>query len=149
MNIGHNFSDSHARAQALIAKERVEGLAGSEQEWLADHLRECPPCSADATATQRALRSLRTVRVPVPRDMAARTQFRVRLRAQQLFAREPRWRLIYMMCGASWVAGAATHLISGAGWNGLGIARGCQILCGRWDSASGGHCRRLWRPRFC
>ncbi|HEY1924739.1 MAG TPA: hypothetical protein VGG58_05770 [Candidatus Acidoferrum sp.] len=120
MNIGQNFSDSHARAQALIAKERVEGLAGSEQAWLADHLRECTPCGADATATQQALRSLRTVRVPVPRDMAARTQFRVRLRAQQLFAREPRWRLIYMMCGASWVAGAATapYIWRGLEWIG-------------------------------
>jgi hypothetical protein len=32
----------------------------------------------------------------------------VRLRAQELQAREPRWRLIWAMCGASWVAGAAT-----------------------------------------
>jgi hypothetical protein len=32
----------------------------------------------------------------------------VRLRAQEMQAREPRWRLIWMMCGASWVGGAAT-----------------------------------------
>lgn len=120
MNIGQNYGDTHARAQALIAKERIEGLASGEQEWLGEHLRECARCSADATATQQALRSLRTVRVPVPRDMAARTQFRVRLRAQQLFAREPRWRLIYMMCGASWVAGAATapYIWRGLEWIG-------------------------------
>lgn len=120
MNTGQNFSDTHARAQALIAKERVEGLAGGEQEWLAEHLRGCAQCVADANATQQALQSLRTVRVPVPRGMAARTQFRVRLRAQELFAREPRWRLIYMMCGASWVAGAATapYIWRGLEWIG-------------------------------
>jgi hypothetical protein len=48
------------------------------------------------------------LRSAVPRELAARTQFRVRLRAQELQAREPRWRLIWAMCGASWVAGAAT-----------------------------------------
>ena len=57
---------------------------------------------------QQALRSLRTLSISVPRELAARTQFRVRLRAQELQAREPRWRLIWAMCGASWVAGAAT-----------------------------------------
>jgi hypothetical protein len=120
MNMGHDSKDTHARAQGLIAKERVEGLAGGEQAWLAEHLRGCAECSTDAHATQQALRSLGTVRVPVPREMAARTQFRVRLRAQQLLAREPRWRLIYLMCGASWVAGAATapYIWRGLEWFG-------------------------------
>lgn len=100
--------DSHARAETLIAKELVEGISAAEQEWLGQHLRECTTCSESAGATQQALRSLRTLSVPMPRELAARTQFRVRLRAQELQAREPRWRLIWAMCGASWVAGAAT-----------------------------------------
>jgi hypothetical protein len=98
----------HTRAETLIAKERIEGISTAEQEWLGQHLRECTQCAERASATQQALRSLRTVSVPLPRELAARTQFRVRLRAQELQAREPRWRLIWATCGASWVAGAAT-----------------------------------------
>jgi hypothetical protein len=98
----------HTRAETLIAKERIEGISTAEREWLGQHLRECTQCAERASATQQALRSLRTVSVPLPRELAARTQFRVRLRAQELQAREPRWRLIWAMCGASWVAGAAT-----------------------------------------
>ncbi len=101
-------NDMHARAEMLIAKERVEGISATEQEWLGQHLQDCARCSASANATQQALGSLRTLRVPLPRELAARTQFRVRLRVQELQAREPRWRLIWAMCGASWVAGAAT-----------------------------------------
>ena len=101
-------NDLHARAEGLIAKERVEGISATEQEWLGQHLRECAQCVESANATQQALRSLRALSIPLPRELAARTQFRVRLRAQELQAREPRWRLIWAMCGASWVAGAAT-----------------------------------------
>jgi hypothetical protein len=55
------------------------------------------------------LRSLLSLPVAAPRGLAARTQFRVRLRAQEMRSvRQPRWRLVYLMCGASWVAGAAT-----------------------------------------
>jgi hypothetical protein len=101
-------NELHARAEALIAKEFVEGISAAEQEWLRTHLHECARCSESASAAQKALRSLRTMSVPLPRELAARTQFRVRLRAQELQVREPRWRLIWAMCGASWVGGAAT-----------------------------------------
>jgi hypothetical protein len=101
-------NDLHARAETLIAKERVEGISAAEREWLGKHLRECARCLAISSATQQALRSLRALSVPLPRELAARTQFRVRLRAQELQVREPRWRLIWAMCGASWVGGAAT-----------------------------------------
>ena len=101
-------NDLHARAETLIAKERVEGISPAEQEWLSKHLGDCAQCTGSANAMQQALRSLRTLSVSVPRELAARTQFRVRLRVQELQAREPRWRLIWAMCGASWVAGAAT-----------------------------------------
>ena len=119
-NDGHSGQAAHERAHALIAKERVEGIATAEQDWLVEHLRECSPCSAAATATQEALGALRTLRVPVPRELAARTQFRVRLRAQEMQSHEPRWRLVYMICGASWVAGAATapYIWRGLEWIG-------------------------------
>ena len=101
-------NELHARAEGLIAKERVEGISAAEQEWLGQHLRECAQCTESANATQQALRSLRALSISMPRELAARTQFRLRLRARELQAREPRWRLIWAMCGASWVAGAAT-----------------------------------------
>jgi hypothetical protein len=105
MREGH---DRHERAQQLIAKDRVEGLSPAEREWLDPHLQECAACSELARATDHALRSLRAVSVPLPPTLASRTQFRVRLRAQQLQVAEPRWRLIWAACGASWVLGAAT-----------------------------------------
>ena len=117
--------ETHARAEMLIAKERVEGISASELEWLGQHLRECPRCEQAANATEQALRSLRTVHVPIPRELASRTQFRLRLRAQEMPAQQPRWRLVWMMCGASWVAGAATapYVWRGLEWIGhrLGV----------------------------
>jgi len=105
----NNMNESHARAESLIAKEHVEGISPVEQDWLAAHLRECNQCSANVEATQQALRSLLSLQVTAPRGLAARTQFRVRLRAQEMRSvRQPRWRLVYLMCGASWIAGAAT-----------------------------------------
>jgi hypothetical protein len=105
----NSSNESHARAESLIAKERIEGISPVEQEWLVAHFRECPQCSASADATQEALRSFVSLHLPVPRGLAARTQFRVRLRAQEMRSvRQPRWRLVYLMCGASWVAGGAT-----------------------------------------
>jgi hypothetical protein len=113
-------NELHARAEGLIAKERVEGISAAEQEWLGQHLRECAGCAESANATQQALRSLRALSISMPRELAARTQFRLRLRAQELQAREPRWRLIWAMCGASWVAGAATapYVWRGLEWMG-------------------------------
>jgi hypothetical protein len=117
----NSLNESHARAEALIAKDRVEGISPVEQDWLADHLRECAQCNAKAEATQQALRSLLSSHITAPRGLAARTQFRVRLRAQEMQSvRQPRWRLVYMMCGASWVAGAATapYIWRGLEWLG-------------------------------
>ena len=105
----NNTNVSHDRAESLIAKGRVEGISAAEQEWLVAHLRECTQCSASADAMQEAFRSLVTLNFSAPRGLAARTQFRVRLRAQEMrSSRQPRWRLVYLMCGASWIAGAAT-----------------------------------------
>jgi hypothetical protein len=100
--------EMHTRAQEWIAKERVEGLSAAEQEWLAGHLRECTQCAEGARATEHALRSLRTLSIPVPRTLVSRTQFRVRLRAQELRAREPRWRMVWVASGISWAFGAVS-----------------------------------------
>jgi len=98
----------HARAKKLIAQERVEGSPREERQWLANHLRECPDCARLAQETDVALRSLRQSPIPIPPGLAARTQFRVRLRAQELQEREPKRRLIWIICGMSWALGVAT-----------------------------------------
>jgi len=97
----------HARAEQLIAQERIEEISAADQRWLRQHLSECAACAAGAGATEQAIRSLRGLSVPLPPGLASRTQFRVRLRAQQLRS-EPRWRMVYASCGISWAFGAVT-----------------------------------------
>ena len=127
--------DMHARAEALIAKERVEGISAGEQEWLSRHLRECAQCAASASATEQALRSLRTLSVPFPRELARRTQFRVRLRAQEMRVQEPRWRTVWMASGVSWVFGAATAPYVWRGLEWIGTRAGVPRLV--WEMGFG------------
>jgi anti-sigma factor RsiW len=98
----------HERAERLIAQERVEGISADERKWLGAHLAECAACAARRNATEQAIRSLRGLSVPLPRALASRTQMRVRLRAQQMRAVEPRWRMVWAACGVSWAFGALT-----------------------------------------
>ncbi|MDP9340200.1 MAG: hypothetical protein M3P45_15170 [Acidobacteriota bacterium] len=98
----------HERAQQLIAKERVEGIADNEAAWLAAHLQECVECASAAHDTAAALRSLRTTPIELPAGLAERTQFRVGLRAQQLRGTEPRRRALWIAAGISWATGVAS-----------------------------------------
>ena len=109
----------HARAERLIAQERVEGISTADQLWLRQHLAECSSCAARAGATEQAIRSLRGWSVAMPPALASRTQFRVRMRAQQLRG-EPRWRMVWAACGISWAFGAATapYVWRGLEWAG-------------------------------
>lgn len=98
----------HARAEKLIAQERIEGITQSEHDWLGTHVRECAACAQIAQQTSNALRALRGIPIPLPRGLAARTQFRVQLRAQELREREPKRRLLWVTCSMSWALGIAT-----------------------------------------
>lgn len=98
----------HSRAENLIAQERIEGVSQSERDWLAAHLRECLTCAQVAQQTSEALRVLRGMPVLLPRGLAERTQFRVQLRAQELREREPKRRLLWIMCAMSWALGIAS-----------------------------------------
>ncbi len=98
----------HARAKHLIEQERVEGIPREEREWLGEHLRECSSCAKLAQETDQALRSLRGLAISFPRGLAAQTQFRVRLRAQELRETEPRRRLLWLTCAMSWALGVAS-----------------------------------------
>ena len=98
----------HARAERLIAQERVEEISREDYVWLDEHLRECASCMKLSQQTDDALRSLRALTIPLPRGLARRTQFRVRLRAQELRETGPQRRLLWATCGMSWVLGVAS-----------------------------------------
>ena len=98
----------HDRALQLVAKCRVEGLSQSKSDWLNAHLQDCEFCKEHVRQTDRALRALRTSAISLPTDLASRTQFRVRLRAMELREREPKRRMLWLACAASWIFGIAS-----------------------------------------
>jgi hypothetical protein len=95
----------HSRAQKLLAQSLVEGLGAAEQSLLDAHLRECAECSREADRTRELLLALCNVPVAVPRDLAARTQLRVRLRAQQAAQTPSNGLLLWVITAASWLLG--------------------------------------------
>jgi hypothetical protein len=95
----------HSRAQELLAKALVEGLSSADQGWLEMHLRECADCSREALRTQELVRAFRSIPVSVPRDLAARTQFRIRLRAQESAQTSNGGTLLWVITAASWLLG--------------------------------------------
>jgi len=100
--------DSHVRAKRLIAQERVEGISSNDSIWLKEHLHYCANCEKLAREVDEGLRSLRGFVIAVPRNLASQTQFRVRLRTQELREIEPRRRLIWFACAMSWALGVAS-----------------------------------------
>ena len=109
---------AHARAQELFAKSLVEGLAGGEQTWLNAHREECTACSSEFASAQEILQGLRTIHVATPRDLAARTQLRVRLRAAAV--QTPSGFLIWAVTIFSWALGviSAPLVWRGFAWAG-------------------------------
>lgn len=98
----------HARAQQLIARQRVEGIFGEEQAWLTTHLSECEACSAMQTQTAQSLAAFRSMNIELPKNLAARTQLRVRMRAEELPAHNPGRFLLWAIAGVSWLLGLAS-----------------------------------------
>jgi len=95
----------HTRAQKLFSQSLVEGLGPAEQTWLDAHLSECAECASATATTRELLSALRSVPVTVPSDLAARTQLRVRLRAQQTAEASPSSMLLWIITTASWLLG--------------------------------------------
>ena len=99
--------NAHARAQELFAKSQVEGISGADRTWLDAHLRDCAECAREIVSTQELLGALRSVPVVVPRDLAARTQLRVRLRAQESApgTQQSSNIILWLITGMSWMLG--------------------------------------------
>ena len=95
----------HQRAQQLFAQSLVEGISSTDQAWLEAHLRDCATCAREIASTRELLHALRSVPVSVPRDLAARTQMRVRLRAQESAQASGSSALLWVITGASWLLG--------------------------------------------
>jgi len=100
--------EDHQRAERLITQERVAGLTNAERDWLSSHLRECAACADAAENMSRAIASLRTNGIELPRGLASRTQLRVHLRAAELRERAPSRGLLWAITAASWGLGVAT-----------------------------------------
>lgn len=95
----------HQRAKQLLTQSLVEGLGHTDQSWLDAHLRECSECSREAVRTQELVRSFRSLPVAVPRDLATRTQLRVRLRAEEAAQTSPTRTFLWVITAASWALG--------------------------------------------
>jgi hypothetical protein len=95
----------HQRAQQLFSQSLVEGLSRDDQNWLDAHLRDCAVCATQTESTRALLHAFRTVSVAVPRDLAARTQLRVRLRAQEAAQTSNGNALLWIITAASWLLG--------------------------------------------
>jgi hypothetical protein len=99
------MKDLHQRAQQLFAQSLVEGISAADRAWLDEHLRECDDCAREIASTGQLLQALRIVPVAVPRDLAARTQMRVRLRVQEATKATDGSALLWIITAASWFLG--------------------------------------------
>jgi len=118
----------HERAHQLLAESVVEGLRRADETWLREHLAECPGCAQEAAKTQNALLALRTIRISVPRDLAARTQLRVRLRAQQASPAATGSFWLWAVTAASWLLGVFSAPLVWRGFAWLGANFGVPKL---------------------
>ncbi len=118
----------HERAQRLLAESIVEGLRPADETWLQKHLAECAGCAQNATTTQNVLHALRAIPVNVPRDLAARTQLRVRLRAQETSVAAGGSFWLWAVTVASWLLGVFSAPLVWRGFAWLGTNFGVPKL---------------------
>jgi len=110
----------HIRAQKLLAESLVEGLPHAEQSWLDQHLQGCAACARATAATQELLHALRNVSVSLPRDLAVRTQLRLRLRAQESAQASQGGYLLWVITGFSWLVGVLSAPLVWRGFTWVG-----------------------------
>jgi predicted anti-sigma-YlaC factor YlaD len=98
--------DLHKHARQLLAAARVEGISDAEQAWLEAHMQECAQCGQYASSLERTIGDVRSLAAPLDPALVRVTQFRVRLRAQELREQKSRMRGLWISCVLSWVLGA-------------------------------------------
>ncbi|HXJ10847.1 MAG TPA: hypothetical protein VNH19_01135 [Candidatus Limnocylindrales bacterium] len=118
----------HERARQLLAESVVEGLRPADQSWLREHLAACDACAQAAATTRNILNALRAVPVSVPRDLASRTQLRVRLRAQQTSPAATGSFWLWAVTAASWLLGVFSAPLVWRGFAWLGSNFGVPKL---------------------
>jgi hypothetical protein len=118
----------HERANQLLAQRRIESLSRDDDQWLSAHLAECDSCTAADARVTEALSGLRTTQISVPRNLASRTQLRVRLRAEELREYGPASRLIWAVAAMSWILGLTTAPLVWRGFEWIGAHTGAPKL---------------------
>ena len=113
-------NDLHDRAKEFIARRHVEGLTPADQRWLNDHLADCESCAAAQHQLRESLSALRTMHIDLPRNLASRTQLRLRMRAEELREHSPVNRLIWAVAAMSWIFGLVTAPLVWRGFAWLG-----------------------------
>lgn len=110
----------HERALQLLAKFLVEGVSKADEAWLREHLAGCADCAREAALGQELLLALRCAPVSVPRDLAARTQLRVRLRAREASSAANGNFWLWVVTVASWLLGVFSAPLVWKGFSWLG-----------------------------
>jgi len=110
----------HIRAQRLLAESLVEGIGATDQKWLNEHLAGCTDCSMEASSARELVHALRNVPIQTPRDLAERTQMRVRLRAAEAARSQESGLGLWVVAAASWLVGifSAPLVWRGLSWLG-------------------------------
>ncbi len=121
-------NELHIRAQKLIAQQIIESVSPDDARWLNTHLAECESCAAEQRQLRDSLSALRTMHLDLPSNLASRTQFRVRMRAEELREKEPAKKLIWAIAAVSWVLGLATAPLVWRGVEWLGQTTGAPKL---------------------
>jgi hypothetical protein len=120
--------DVHGLASQLLAQRRIESLSPGDERWLSTHLAECEFCAAADARLTEALSAVRTIDITVPRNLAGRTQLRVRLRAEELREHGPASRLIWAVAAMSWILGLASAPLVWRGFEWIGAHTGAPKL---------------------
>lgn len=101
-------NDLHAQAKEFIARRHVEGLSLEHERWLNAHLAECESCAAEQRQLSESLSALRAMHLDLPSNLASRTQFRVRMRVEELREKEPAKKFVWAIAAVSWALGVST-----------------------------------------
>jgi hypothetical protein len=112
--------ENHQRANDLLKRRRCEPLSQEDERWLAAHLALCHSCAAGDAQIDQALAALRTLPIEVPKNLASRTQLRVRMRAEELREHGTANRLIWAVALMSWIFGLASAPLVWRGFSWLG-----------------------------